>query len=99
MQKDLLEKEVTTHYSFLPGKFHGLRSLVGYSPLGCKESDMTKQHTHNYLGAFLHCIMRTFIVRGHQLNHANDNPVCETAKETLMYRTLFWTLWERERVG
>ena len=26
----------------------------------------------------------------------NDNPVCETAKETQMYRTVFWTLWERE---
>ena len=26
----------------------------------------------------------------------NDNPVCETAKETRMYRTIFWTLWERE---
>ena len=25
-----------------------------------------------------------------------DNPVCETAKETQMYRTVFWTLWERE---
>ena len=23
----------------------------------------------------------------------NDNPVCETAKETQMYRTVFWTLW------
>ena len=29
----------------------------------------------------------------------NNNPVYETAKETLMYRTVFWTLWERERVG
>ena len=29
----------------------------------------------------------------------NDNSVCETAKETQMYRTVFWTLWERERVG
>ena len=29
----------------------------------------------------------------------NDNPVCETAKETQMYRTVFWTLWERARVG
>ena len=28
----------------------------------------------------------------------NNNPVYETAKETLMYRTVFWTLWERERV-
>ena len=23
----------------------------------------------------------------------------ETAKETLMYRSVLWTLWERERVG
>ena len=29
----------------------------------------------------------------------NDNPVCEKAKETQMYRTVFWTLWEREREG
>ena len=27
---------------FLPGESHGLGSLVGYSPLGNKESDMTK---------------------------------------------------------
>ena len=27
---------------FLPGESHGLGSLVGYSPLGHKESDMTK---------------------------------------------------------
>ena len=29
----------------------------------------------------------------------NHNPVCNTAKETQMYRTVLWTLWERERVG
>ena len=29
----------------------------------------------------------------------NDDPVCETAKETQMYRTVFWTLWEKARVG
>ena len=27
---------------FLPGESHGRRSLVGYSPRGCKESDMTE---------------------------------------------------------
>ena len=27
---------------FLPGEFHGQRNLVGYSPWGCKESDMTE---------------------------------------------------------
>ena len=26
---------------FLPGKFHGQRSLAGYSPWGRKESDTT----------------------------------------------------------
>ena len=28
---------------FLPEKSHGQRSLVGYNPKGCKESDMTDQ--------------------------------------------------------
>ena len=28
---------------FLPGEFHGQRSLVGYSPWGLKESDTTEQ--------------------------------------------------------
>ena len=32
---------------FLPGKSHGQRSLVGYSPVGCKKLDMTeREHTH-----------------------------------------------------
>ena len=31
----------------LPGKSHGQRSLVGYIPWGCKESDMTERlHVH-----------------------------------------------------
>ena len=30
---------------FLPGEFHGQRSLVDYSPLGPRESDMTEQLT------------------------------------------------------
>ena len=31
--------------------------------------------------------------------YGNDNPICEAAKETQMYRTVFWTLWKRARVG
>ena len=31
---------------FLPGESHGQRSLVGYNPWGCKESDTTEQLTH-----------------------------------------------------
>ena len=35
----------------LPGKFHGQRSLVGYSPLGLKESDTTEPlRFHFYKG-------------------------------------------------
>ena len=33
----------------LPGKFHGQRSLVGYSPQGLRESDMTEQLSTQYL--------------------------------------------------
>ena len=29
----------------------------------------------------------------------NDNPIHETAKETQIYRTVFWTLWEKARFG
>ena len=39
----LLEKEMATHSVFLPGDSHGQRRLVGYSPQGCKESDMTER--------------------------------------------------------
>ena len=28
-----------------------------------------------------------------------NNPICKTEKETQMYRTHFWTLWEKVRVG
>ena len=38
----LLEKAMATHSSFVPGKSHGQRSLVGYSPWGHKELDMTE---------------------------------------------------------
>ena len=33
-----------------------------------------------------------------QESNFNDNPICKTEKETHMYRTDFWTLWERVRV-
>ena len=44
---------------FLPRKSHGQRSLVGYSPLGCKESDTTE-----WLSAHMHllcagCLLKT----------------------------------------
>ena len=56
-----------------------------------------------------YCLYKTIIVRSFVIykklelyeiqKDGDDNPVCETAKETQMYRTVFWTLWERARVG
>ena len=57
---------------FLPGKFHGQKSLTGYSLWGCKESDMTEcmlarahihthAHTPTHLSASTH---RIFSVQG-----------------------------------
>ena len=34
---------------FLPGKFHGQKSLAGYSPWGCKESDTTEHASSAHL--------------------------------------------------
>ena len=45
-RKDSLEKEMATHSSILPGESHRQRSLEGYSPWGCKESDTTEGVTH-----------------------------------------------------
>ena len=41
-QEDPLGKEMATPV-FLPGKFQGQKSLVGCSPWGCKELDMTER--------------------------------------------------------
>ena len=41
-QEDTLEEEMATHSSIPPGEFRGQRSLAGYSPRGCKESDTTE---------------------------------------------------------
>ena len=42
-----MEKAMAPTPVLLPGKSHGQRSLVGCSPWGCKESDMTERlHFH-----------------------------------------------------
>ena len=43
----LLEKGIQPTPVFLPGEFHGQRSLASYSPWGCKESDVTEGLTHS----------------------------------------------------
>ena len=45
---------------FLPGEFHGQRSLAGYRPWGCKESGMTEH------------LSLTHILRNASLDEAQD---------------------------
>ena len=42
-QEDTQRREWLPTPVFLPGEFHGQRSLEGYSPWGRQESDMTEQ--------------------------------------------------------
>ena len=44
-QEDPWRRELQPSPVFLLGKSHGQRSLTGYSPWGCKESD-TAEHEH-----------------------------------------------------
>ena len=55
-----LKQFITSHRSqqnttpiFLPEEPHGQKSLVGYSPCGHKELDMTEQLSTHHSGAFL----------------------------------------------
>jgi len=50
---------------FLPGKSHGQKILVGYTPWGCKDSDMTEwltvyTHTHTHIHIYRHKHMHHF---------------------------------------
>ena len=48
--EDPLEEGMQPTPVFLPGEFHGQRSLVGYIPWGSKELDTTEQLTLIFLG-------------------------------------------------
>ena len=42
-REDPLKKAMATTPVFLPGKSHGRRCLLGYSPWGCKELNTTER--------------------------------------------------------
>ena len=46
--EDPLEEEMQPTAVFLPGKFNGQRSLVGYRPWGHNESNMTEHAQTHY---------------------------------------------------
>ena len=54
------------------------------------QSEVSQKEKHQY----------SILVHIHGIwKDGNDNPIYETAKETQMYRTVFWTLREKARVG
>ena len=55
------EKAMATHPS-VPGESHGQRSLAGYSPWGCKESDVTER-------------LSTHTLAFYQMNLSFKNPI------------------------
>ena len=60
VRKILMSRKWQLTSIFLPGKFHGQRSLAGYHLWGHKEVDRTgrrKTHTHNTSVAHGHCWM------------------------------------------
>ena len=60
--KDPLEGAWQPISVFLPGEFHGQKSLVGYSPWGCKELDMTKWLTNTHLLVYLFFVMSVLYI-------------------------------------
>ena len=76
--EDPLEKEMATHFSILPWRIHGQRTLVGYSPWGHKESV-----THIYIPHIcIYICMHTHIYISHGIQR----------NEVLMYATKWMNL-------
>ena len=65
-QQDPLEKKLQPIPVFLRGEFYGQRSLAGYSPWGCKESDMTERLTA--------CILKLKVYKRHLDKLLTANP-------------------------
>ena len=66
---------------FLPGKSHGQRSLVGYSPWGHKESDTTEQlsmHVHTHTHTHIHVLddYRYYKEKGSRWKEKRKGGVC-----------------------
>ena len=61
-QEDPLEKEMQPSPVLLPGKFHGQRSLVDYSPWDRKESDMTERLHFDFLFKVSSTMLGTLVV-------------------------------------
>ena len=62
-QEDPLEEGMATHSSILAGKSHEQRSLMGYSPWGHKESDMTEQLSMHMLWSSVWMLLKNLKIK------------------------------------
>ena len=61
-REDPFEEELAAHSSILSWK-KSQRSLVGYSPWGHKELDMTEQLTHKHTHTYLNFTLSFFLIK------------------------------------
>ncbi|CAI9158163.1 unnamed protein product [Rangifer tarandus platyrhynchus] len=71
-REDPLEKEMATHSSTLGWKISWMEELVGYSPWGRKELDMTDDFTFFHFPEELTCIAR----KGAQVKRPRRRSLC-----------------------
>ena len=69
---------MATHSSILPGESHGQRSLEGYSPWGCKESDSTERLTR--------------VIKLHHVSMMEDSRGCQSSTDGLLMPTVHQVL-------
>ena len=91
---DPLEKEMATQSVFLPGKSHGQRILVGYSPWCHRETDMTerlnnKPQTNKYLGNDVNLSLFWKLTNHLHLLKAMRNP--SNIKLNLVFPIFIWS--------
>ena len=78
---------------FLPGEFHGQRSLVGYSPWGHRESDMTEQLTSWFSGSDMglrFCISKKFPGETRAAGLRTTVGVAATPEELDVFKSHIW---------
>ena len=74
--EDPLEKEMATPV-FLPGKFHGQRSLLGYSPWGCKVLDTTEHTLYSSFQKVASTFIQESLTFLPQEGHLNTKSPCD----------------------
>ena len=94
--EDPLEKGMATHSSILAWRIQWTEELAGYSPWGCKESDMTEWLTlffywlseMNLVSIFSYCYLRAHLCR---CSYSSHGTACAQAKINIMLT--HWFTW------